>query len=178
MKTEIRRRKAHESRADLLFSRANQQWELGKLRSAFRLFLAAAKTGDPGAQHDLGYFYDVGVGVERNRSAAIYWYGRAVHQGNSGAAYNIGTIFRDEQKAREAVKWFQQAIKLGDGDANLEIAKIYLGDRQTFKRAIEYLNRTSKSPNATRDFKEEARQILRGLKNRKGAHSHRNLPSA
>lgn len=178
MKTGIQSTKAHESRAAALFTRANERWEQGKLRSAFRLFLSAAKAGDPGAQHDLGYFYDVGVGVKPNRAEALYWYRRADRQGYSGAAYNIGTILRDEHKARQAVKWFQQAVKLGDGDANLEIAKIYLGDRRTFKRAVEYLNRTSKSPNATQDFKEEARRMLRGLKSRKGGRARLNPPPA
>jgi hypothetical protein len=33
---------------DRQFDRANSQWEAGLLRSAFRLFLNAAKAGDPG----------------------------------------------------------------------------------------------------------------------------------
>jgi hypothetical protein len=55
---------------DVLFAKASEQWDRGKLRSAFHLFLSAAKRGDPSAQHDLGYFYDVGVGVKPNRGLA------------------------------------------------------------------------------------------------------------
>ncbi|MGH7118989.1 MAG: hypothetical protein ACREFP_08380 [Acetobacteraceae bacterium] len=54
----------------------------------------AAKLGNPSAQLNLGYTYDVGIGVRRNRAAAIYWYRRAYRQGVGIAASNIGTIFR------------------------------------------------------------------------------------
>lgn len=66
-------RRAADSRAQESFTRGSAQWERGKLQSAFRLFLAAAKAGDEGAQINLGYFYDVGIGVKRNRGAALYW---------------------------------------------------------------------------------------------------------
>ena len=36
---------------------------------------------------------------------------------------NIGTIFRDEKKLGPAISWFRRAARLGDADANLEIAK-------------------------------------------------------
>jgi TPR repeat protein len=72
------------SNADDLFLRANEHWDRGKLKSAFRLFLRGAKAGDSGAQVNLCYFYDSALGVKPNRDLALYWYRRAYRQGSAG----------------------------------------------------------------------------------------------
>jgi len=161
------------SEVDVLFAKASAQWERGKLRSAFRLFLTGAKRGDPSAQHNLGYFYDVGVGVKANRAAALYWYKRAFRRGYRTAASNIGTIFRDEEKIKQALSWFQRAIKLGDADANLEVAKIYLRGEGDVARAIVYLKRTTKAgpSDVTKGSKQEAQRLLNQIV-RKRAHAN------
>jgi TPR repeat protein len=128
-------------RTTLLLSRAHQQWDLKQLRSSFRLFLAAAKLGDVTAQLNLGYFYDVGIGVGRNRSKAIAWYKQAYRQGHGSAASNLGTIFRDEGDNGEALRWFKRAIEHRDFEANLEIAKIYLKRENQAAKAIPYLKK-------------------------------------
>src|SRR6266568_8045078 len=125
-KVPISRAPSQMSNGTKLFVRANEQWERRRLKSAFRLMLAAAKSGDSGAQVDLGYFYDTGIGVKRNRKAALYWYRRAARRGEGAAAANIGTIFRDEKDMKRALSWFRRAAKMGNGDANLEMAKIYM----------------------------------------------------
>jgi uncharacterized protein len=156
---------SQESKADLLFAKASEQWDRGKLRSSFRLFLSAAKRGDPSAQHNLGYFYDVGVGVKQNRAAALYWYKRAFRRGYRTAASNIGTIFRDEEKTKQALSWFKRAISLGDADANLEVAKILLREKGGTDKAIAYLKRTTKAKRSdvTDGSKEEANRLLKQL---------------
>jgi TPR repeat protein len=145
-----------------LFAKASGQWDRGKLRSAFRLFLSGAKHGDPSAQHNLGYFYDVGIGVKPNREAALYWYKRAFRHGYRTAASNIGTIFRDEKNMRQALSWFQRAIRLGDADANLEIAMIYLAEKDIV-RAIASLKRATKAKasDITEGSKLEAQRLLK-----------------
>ncbi len=153
------------SKANALFAKASEQWDRGKHRSAFRLFLTSAKQGDPGAFHNLGYFYDVGIGVKPNRAAALYWYKRAFQRGGAAAASNIGTIFRDERNTKEALSWFKRAAKLGDADANLEIAKIYLRGNRDVSKANDYLRRTvSAKPSAVSEgSRDEARCVLKRL---------------
>lgn len=162
------------SKSDVLFTKASKQWDRGRLRSAFRFFLSAAKAGDPSAQHNLGYFYDVGVGVKPNRRAALYWYKRAFRHGYRVAAANIGTIFRDEKDFKRALSWFQRAVRLGDADANLEIAKICLSTKADVANAIVYLKRTTKAKagDVTDGSKEEAQHLLRQLKRRKSNTGH------
>src|SRR5258708_21357640 len=97
------RHKSQKSKARELFERAYKEWKRKNLRLALRLFLAAAKAGDKGAQVNVGYFYDKGIGVRPDRSKALYWYKRAYRRGDSGAANNIATIWRDEQKMKQAL---------------------------------------------------------------------------
>jgi uncharacterized protein len=110
-----------------LHRRAHEKWDSGHLRSAFRLMRSAVQLGDSSAMLSLGYLYDCGIGIRKNRDLAMHWYKKAYRRGDSSAANNIGTIYRDEQKYRLALAWFEKAIALGDADANLEIAKLYLG---------------------------------------------------
>jgi TPR repeat protein len=128
-------RKTFDPKVESMLLRAHRQWNSGKLRSSFCLILAAAKLGDEYAQQNLGYFYDVGIGVKPNPSAAMHWYLRAYRQGDACSANNIATIYRDEHDTKRALLWFERAIKLGDIDANLEIAKVYLREKDQFAKA-------------------------------------------
>jgi TPR repeat protein len=67
-------RNSRKTEANEVFERAYEAWKRKNLQSAFRLFLAAAKAGEKASQVNVGYFYDRGIGVRRNRSAAMYWY--------------------------------------------------------------------------------------------------------
>ncbi|MBZ5523621.1 MAG: sel1 repeat family protein [Acidobacteriia bacterium] len=159
----MRHEQSQKSKASDLFLRASKQWDRGELRSAFRLFMAAAKAGDRGAQVNVGYFYDRGVGVRKNRSEALYWYKRAYRRGDAGAANNIGTIWRDEKNARRALFWFQQAVSLGDDGSNLEIARHYLRIEHNPSKARDYLEKVCASNRVSEMEAEEAKRLLRRL---------------
>lgn len=143
-----------------LFEQAYKEWKRKNLRLALRLFLAAAEGGDKGAQVNAGYFYDKGIGVRPDRSKALYWYKRAYRRGDSGAANNIATIWRDQQKMRLALTWFEKAVKLGDDGSNVEIAKYYLRSQHNPKKAITYLNRVCRSNRVAEVELEEANRLL------------------
>ena len=102
--------------------------------------------------------------MKPNRALALYWYRRAYLQGERCAASNIGIVYRDEKKLRRALAWFERAVKLKDGDANLEIAKIYL-QRNDRTRAVRYLKQfcKAKPEDVTEASKEEAEKLLRRL---------------
>ena len=147
--------------SEALFVRGAEQEELGEMRSAFHLFMRAAKAGHRGAQLNVGYFYDTGLGVRRNRSAAMYWYKRAYRRGDGSAANNIGTIWRDEKKMRRALAWFEKAIRLGNDGSNFEIAKHYLRNEHDPAKAIEYLRKVCESQWVADTEVEEAKRLLR-----------------
>jgi TPR repeat protein len=148
-----------------LYSRANEEWSRGRLHSAFRLFLAAAKERDPLAFAVVGYFYSEGVGTKADNDAALYWYKRAHRCGSTVAANNIGVIYRDRNDLNRALAWFRRAIKLRDGDANLNIAKIYLLNKQDGQKATHYLNKAyrAKSNEITQQSRGEAKNLLKRI---------------
>ena len=156
---------AQQVKAAALYQRADQYWSRSRLKPAFRFFLAAAKEGETSAFGPLAQFYDLGKGVKADEEAALYWYRRAYFYGSSVAANNIGCIWRDRGKLARALMWFRRAVRLGDAESNLNIAKIYLRKRDP-AMAIRHLERTRKAPNVTQGSKEEARDLLKQIKQR------------
>jgi TPR repeat protein len=157
------------SELERMFERASQQEKKGNLTSAFRLFLAAAKTGDSISQINVGNFYSDGIGIKPNQTRGLYWYRRAYRQGERCAASNIAVVFLHQHDIEQAVRWFERAVNLGDGDANLDIAKIYLSKNDRSK-AIQYLRRTlrAKTEDLTEGSREEARYLLKRMQRLKG----------
>lgn len=156
----------HTTKTDQVYERADKEWSRGRMRSAFRLFLASAKAGNASAFGTVAQFYDYGCGVKFNENAALYWYRRAYRHGDSTAANNIGCILRDQNKLSLALQWFHRAVKLGDGAANLNIARIYLHRKRDRKTAVHYLKATCKAKNAVELSKEEARLMMKDIKDR------------
>lgn len=159
-----------------LYQRAEEEWRRGRLRPAFRLFLAVAKAGFAPAFGTVAQFYDGGDGVKANENAALYWYRRAYRHGDYSAANNIGCIWRDRNNPTRALLWFHRAVKLGDGDARLNIAKIYLRNKLDLGKAVKYLRKTRDSLHATEGSREEARLLLRQLENKKAARLGSSAP--
>jgi hypothetical protein len=152
--------------AETPFSDASRLLERGKVEEAFRLFFAAAKAGDSRAQLNVGYLYDTGQGVSRSRTHALQWYRKAVQQGEAAAANNIGTIYRDEGRLRLAVRWFEKAAAMGDGDALLEMAKLYAGPLEEPAKARKLLVRVRSSKRAAAESRDEAERLLNTLEQR------------
>lgn len=144
--------------------RADKEWERGRLGQAFRLMLAAAKMRESGAQVSVGYMYDNGVGTRQNKRMALYWYRRAYRRGESAAAHNIGTVWRDKGDSPRALYWFKRALQMNggdDGEANFEIAKLYLGKGQDPHKAAFFLRKVCRSKNVTQDCLQQAKRLLK-----------------
>jgi TPR repeat protein len=72
-------------------------------------------------------------------------------------------MWRNEGKPRRALSWFKRAAKMGDDEANLEIAKHYLENENSPRRALPYLRRVVNSIWVTEAGTEEATILLRRL---------------
>ena len=107
-------------------TRADALWQKGRRADAFRVLLRAARRGDASTFHNLGYFYDVGLGVRRSKRRALYWYRRAVARGEGSAAHNIATIYRDRNDCLRAARWLHEAIRLGESGSNLLLGQLVL----------------------------------------------------
>jgi len=106
--------------------RACQLSEEGRVRSAFRVLVRAARRGDATTFINLGHAYDTGCGVRRSKEKALYWYGRAVAKGEGAGAHNIATIFRDRGDIAKTIHWLRRAIELGDSGSHLLLGQLLL----------------------------------------------------
>lgn len=151
------------TKAESLYERANKEWSRGRLRAAFRHFLAAARAGHVYAFYFVGESYDYSRGIKFNESAELYWYLRAARHGDSGGANNAGCTLRDQNTLDAALRRFRKAVKPGDEDANLNLAKIYLHRKRDRRTALRYLKATCKAKNAFESSKEQAREMIRDI---------------
>jgi len=158
---------AKANRANSTYHEAEEEWRKGHLKRAFRLMLASAEAGVVPAFATVANFYDHGIGIKSEAVSALYWYRRAYRSGDHSVANNIGCILRDRERVRQALAWFRRAARLNDGDANLNIAKIYLYKKRDLAKAIRYLSQTRRSKWATEGSKEEAKAILVQLSKQK-----------
>ena len=78
--------------------------------TAVDIFEEEAKEGNAQSQCNLGYCYEVGLGVERNCREAVKWYETAAQNGNARAMYNLGVCYesglgvnRDPHKAHDMI---------------------------------------------------------------------------
>lgn len=59
---------------------------------AYNLMLEAANANDSEAQCFIGYFYEVGLGVRKNRNRAIVWYKKAAENGSVDAKAKLSEL--------------------------------------------------------------------------------------
>ncbi|HEX2752203.1 MAG TPA: tetratricopeptide repeat protein [Alphaproteobacteria bacterium] len=159
-----------ENKSDVLFDEANKEWEAGNTKRAFELFSRAVEQGDLSALINLGYFYDLGISVSKNEERALQLYKKAFRKGLRFAANNIGTIYRDKGNFARAKFWFMRSVEDGDGDAALELAKMYLSRKAAgdTKQASRYLKRVINGKSVTQASVEEAIILLKKLQSQKG----------
>jgi TPR repeat protein len=144
-------------------------WDRGDPKTAFRIIREWALAGDETAIQNLGYMYDRGEGTRRSRSQAMYWYRRSYRRGSSASASNIATIYRDEGKARLAFAWYKRAAVMGDGDAEVEVARRYTSGDGVAKhrgRAMAALKRALSTQYITPASKEAAARLLGHLRSK------------
>ena len=110
---------------------------------AVRLFRRAAEAGDGSAAGSLGFAYDVGRGIRSNKKLALKSGDRrAARLGNSTAANNISTVYRDFGDSRRAHSWMMRAVEMEDTDAAVNAGYNYfhgIGVRRNVRRRASTL---------------------------------------
>jgi TPR repeat protein len=149
-----------------LFVEANSAWDGGNLLLAYELFLRAAQSGDMASQLDLGYFFDCGLHVKKDKKKALYWYYQAYRQGDPSAANNIATIHRDCGRIGRMIWWFRRAVRMGDPEPLLEIGECYetgIGLVRNLKKAQDCYHRILNSDRVSEFYRDQARKRLSKL---------------
>ncbi|WP_234637772.1 tetratricopeptide repeat protein [Delftia tsuruhatensis] len=108
------------------FNLAQDAIEQKRYKKAFRIYLKSMKNGDIDCELNIGYFYDKGIGIRKNKKKAAYHYKNCADRGDPAGANNLAILYKENKKYRLAERYFNLAIILGDKDAALEIAEIHI----------------------------------------------------
>src|SRR5688572_4312476 len=88
-------------------------YDRADLKSALRVWMQTAESGDVEAQTNVGEIYERGMGVEPNYEAAAMWYQKAADKGYSRAIFNLGTLYEQgrgvPQDQLKALNLYRQA---------------------------------------------------------------------
>lgn len=83
--------------------------------------LTVAESGDPLAQHSLASRFATGRGVEKDESAAFFWYCQACSHGLAEAKFNAGTMLINgegiEKNVELGIRLIQEAAEHGENNA-------------------------------------------------------------
>jgi TPR repeat protein len=160
--------------AERLFKKADQYDEKGDFKNAFKCFLAAAQLGNTGCQVNLGNYYSWGKGVRKDPDKGVYWYKKAYKNGYGTGAFNLAMQRKSEGNLRSAVFWFKKIVaKNNDGDACVELAKIYIGRKGGQNTAANLLKRALRMNERLMSggAKEEAESLLKKISTTKKRRS-------
>lgn len=95
-------------------------------KSALRVWMDAANTGDPEAMTTVGEIYERGLGGTPNYDAAVIWYQKAADKGYSRALFDLGTLYEQgqgvEKDSLKALNLYRQAWGLPSDNVIFESA--------------------------------------------------------
>ena len=88
-------------------------YDRADLKSALRIWMQAAESGDVEAQTNVGEIYERGMGVTPDYEAAAKWYQKAADKNYSRAIFNLGTMYEQglgvPQDSLKALNLYRQA---------------------------------------------------------------------
>ena len=105
-----------------------------------------AEAGDATAQWNLGFAYDLGLGVSEDDAEAVRWYRMAAEQGNARAQNSLGLMYATGegvvQDDARAYLWLNLAVAASQGEdrvrrvenRDLAAAKLSPADRAAAQR--------------------------------------------
>jgi TPR repeat protein len=87
----------------------------------FAQLQAAAERGELPAQHDLGAYYLLGIGVAKNEARAVDWFRRAAEKGHAPSQWQLGRCYAEglviEKDQSQAVSWRRKGAEQGSAES-------------------------------------------------------------
>jgi TPR repeat protein len=155
--------------ADLLFFKGDAAQDAGDFATARQAFERGAALDDPICWVRLGLMFHDGIGCDADKRKAMQCYRKAWRARDQVAANNIAILYREAGNRRAMFRWFERGAAVGDGDALVELAKCFIngiGVRRNLSIALRYINQAIRSENITEAGREEAEELLAGLRPR------------
>jgi uncharacterized protein len=142
------------------YCRAIDLYEADDFASAFVIFEQLANAGQPHAMAMLATMYGAGQFVAKNIPVSLAWDMKSIALGNKTSVSNIAITYCQNGDLKLAEEWFLKAVAAGDGDANLELAKMKL-ESNGYTVEVEKLLRDAVASKSITEYSiEEAKEIL------------------
>lgn len=135
-------------------------YEKKAYRKAFKLFLSGLANNEFDCLYKLSHMYTTGLGVGCSYEKAIEMDLKLFHLGNISGAFNLGIDYRMIGDIKKSKYWFETAFNLGDMDAALELAKLYMVSDLEVEKIKHFLKLVVQSIDVTEDSKEQAQKFL------------------
>ena len=126
----------HDEMRDILIEKKPEEIQLIKL---------AADKGDRAAQAEIAQYYELGLGVEKNKKKAFKYFKLAVKQGDKQSLNRLGCKYEHglgtEKNMDEALKFYRLSAKAGDAVGQYNVARCYaygLGVEKNDSEAFKY----------------------------------------
>jgi len=148
---------------DHLFSQADEYENQGDYKRAFELFMKGALLNDTDCMSKIGYYYDLGLYVRKNKSKAMYWYKKAYRQYDIVSPINIAIIYEEKREWKKALWWFHKAVAMGNKDGFFHIASLYhrgRGVQRNIRTAINYYKKAYYSGEICESLEDKIERIL------------------
>ena len=144
-------------------------------KTALKVWLPAAESGDADAQNAVGEIFERGLGGDPNHDIAFVWYQRAAEQGHKGAQVNLATLYESgrgvEQDKRIALNWYRRAWGIGEDELvhRSEAERQLLAQAQETASAQEAARRAGKQAEEARSSLQQARERAASAQREAGA---------
>ena len=168
---------------------ATELWEYaeslrdnGDYEQAAKYIKKAARMGEILAQYSLAEYYEKGIGVQQDYAKAAQLYEKVARSRKPGvfygmpktphcaAAYALGRLHEEgllpNSSMEEAVKWYKRSAELGEAEACLKLAEMYLEGRGVPQDYLESLHYTLEAYHCNMSF--DGAKIFNLCKNLQG----------
>jgi TPR repeat protein len=144
---------------DELYLEGDAAYDRGDYATALDRFVRGADAGDGRAMSRLANMYEDGVGVDVDFERSVEWDLKAVAAGFETSLINLGIKFRRAGSMRKARYWFERALDKGDGEAALELAKLYSVSDAEEATARRYLQSAAEAGRLSQASAEEIERL-------------------
>jgi TPR repeat protein/uncharacterized caspase-like protein len=142
-------------------------------RTALKIWLSRAKTGDREAQTNVGEIYEKGLGIAPDYGLAAQWYRKAADQGYTRAQINLGHLYElglgVPKDMAAAIRWYRMGAGLSERLAIQGFApegatrQVVEELRQEIERLQQELDKARRQLQDSSDRRDEALRLRRRI---------------
>ncbi len=149
----------HPHPGEQYFEEGKNLYNAKDFKAAAQEFLKAADMGNPLAQLQIGYQYEIGEGVPQSHAEAFKWYSKAATQGEVKAQNNLGQMYEEGRGVTEnwveAAKWYRKSAEQNNPNGQFSLGRAYqfgIGVPQSRSEAITWFSLAAAQGHGQADY--------------------------